>query len=549
MDEIKDCIRRYFKQHFKSWVLSIILFMLTALLAMLPAKLLQLIIDEAFLKYNISILLKLCFILAVVHIAKAVSTYISNKYLIELGNGLLKQIKSRIYSKLYTMDMKFYTKSEVGYINSRIEEINSIDALFSNQTLVLFSSMLEFIFALVILFSINTKVLAVLSIPIPFLIILVIRTSRLLSQCIQDSMDSTAEYSGKLNESLHGIENVKSQGYEEIENEKINTLNDSALGNQKKQSDMINIFSSSMGTVGSLITLIVYLIGGIFFIRRDLTMGSFFAVSSYAGKLYSPILSYASISIILQPAYLSLKRVVNFFFDNQREKQDIGTEEIDDITSIEFKDVHFSYDEIHDLYPDGISLQVEKGERLHIIGKNGTGKSTIFRLLLKLYNPQSGTIIINGIHLKKITRKSIVQNISYVSQKGFVFNDSLISNITYGMREYDRERLDYIMRKLNLNELNERLNREYGGMIGEMGSHLSGGEIQKIALARAMLLNRSVYLLDEATSHLDSNSIAFLLDYINHSNAIWIVIDHQTNLSEYGFKKVNLNKRKEDFNG
>lgn len=527
----------YLKNHKAKSIIAIMLYFAAAILAMLPAKIIQLIIDEGFLKGSKKALLLFAGLLLVVYISKSVFSYISNNKLIELGNGLLVRFKSKIYDRLMSMDLSFYSKHDIGYINSRVEEIGSIDSLFSSQTLTLVSSMLEFVFAIIILFSINPAMLLILSIPIPFLILVSVLVSISLKKQFSSTLDSAAVYSGKIQDTLHGMETVKTQGVGVQESEKLNNYNKAAMENQKKQSISINKFSIGMGSVGSIITVIVYVIGGLFFIDGELTMGSFVAISTYAGKLYSPILSYASISVLIQPAILALKRVSEFFFSRNMDINEY--ESIDHIKTIRYENVWFGYEDKGDIIQN-LSIDVREGEKIQMVGSNGSGKSTCIRMLFKLIKPQKGGIYINGKRINELDTNSIIQQISYVSQKNYVFNESIQENILYGIANPDMEKYTQIIEHMGLAPVIKRLEEEEDNKVGENGARLSGGEIQKICIARAMLQERGVFVFDEAMANLDQRTREYVTGYMASSEATWIVVDHEENFEKYGFRIINL---------
>lgn len=524
------------KQKLKA-IMSITLYFAASILAMLPAKVIQLIIDEGFLKGSKKYLFLFSGLLILVYISKSISSYISNNKLIELGNELLVIIKSKIYDRLMSMDLSFYSKHDIGYINSRVEEISSIYILFSSQTLTLISSMLEFVFAIIILYSINPSMLAILSIPIPLLVFFSVMVSISLKKQFSATMDSAAVYSGKIQDTLHGMETVKTQGVEKLESEKLDRFNKQAMDNQKKQSKSINKFSIGMGSVGSVITVIVYVVGGLLFIEGELTMGSFVAIATYAGKLYSPILNYAGMSMLIQPAIIALKRVSELFFCIGKEEREYQS--IDNIESIGYRNVWFGYEDKAMLLQN-LDLHIGKGDKIQLTGKNGSGKSTCIRMLFKLLQPQKGEILINGKNIREIDTDSIIRHISYVSQKNYVFNESIQDNILYGMPKPDMDKYIHVVEKMGLMPVIKRLDEEQDNKVGENGVRLSGGEIQKICIARAMMQEREWFVFDEAMANLDKQTREYVIDYIKASSATWIVIDHKESLEKYGFKTINF---------
>ena len=537
MKQFWTIVKDYMRRQKRLFVVSLVLYLITALLAMLPAKILQLTIDVGFMRSDVQALVLCIVALLLTHAIKSLLTYLSNKGMISFGNGLLKRVKSVIYDCLMEKDLSFYSENEIGYINARVEEIDSIDTLFSSTSLSVLSAVLEFVFASIILFSINWKVLLVLCIPIPALILISVSAAKKMAKQIKESLDSNAEYAGKIQDSLRGMETVKSQGLEEYENIKINQYNSSALEKQKKQSNTLNAFTVGMGSASSIITAIVYLIGGLFFISGDLTMGSFVAISTYAGKLYSPIFSYIGTSIVVQPAIIALNRVAKFFFESSVTKED-KTQSIDSIQSIDFCDVSFSYNEDDDVIKN-FSMTIKSGDKVQITGKNGSGKSTLIRLLMQLISPTKGVIYINGINAVNVSKSSVISQISYVSQRNYVFNESIRANITYGIDHPDQSKVDELISQLHLDIIEERLSSEGNDLkIGENGCRLSGGEIQKVCIARAFLLDRSIFIFDEAMSNLDVDTISYLKKRIQESNATWVLIDYQNKLS--GFKTIVL---------
>ena len=538
MKHFRWIVKSYMQRNLFSFIGSMLLCIFAAVLAMLPAKLIQMVIDDGFLKRDMSMLIKLVLALAFAYLSKSAFTFFSNKLLIALGNGMLKEVKAGIYNQLMTMDLSFYTGNDIGYINARVEEVSAIDALFSTQSLSLVSALLEFIFALVILFSFSWKILLMLMLPVPLLVFIVVVVSSKLNKQVKDALNDSAEYAGKVHDTLRGMETVKSQGLEDVEKEKIDNYNRVALDSQKKQSNTINGFSVGIGSIGSILTVIIYLIGGIYYIKGELTMGSFVALSTYAGKLYAPILTYASTAVILQPAITALKRVSAFFFDNSKVQTMDAKKSLSTIQRIEYRNITFSYSDQTDLV-NGFDMQINKGEKVQLIGRNGSGKSTLIRMLLQLIKPNDGTVSINDIALDNIEHCSLINCISYVSQHSYVFNESVEKNIFYGVEAPQADsRYSHIIEGLGLDTVIARLSSEGDERIGENGCRLSGGEIQKICIARALMLNRDLFIFDEATSNLDAAAIAYLMDTISASSATWLIVDHQNDFGNLDFRKV-----------
>lgn len=540
MKKVKKIIYQHICENKIIVLFTCLLFITAVITSLIPAKITQLIIDKGFIAEDYEKILLYSIILLVLYISKVVCDFLTNKFFINISTNLIKRLKDEIYKRILYLDMSFFNKKQVGYINSRINEVNTIDVLFSTTTLSLFSSFFQFIIAYLILLNINWKFVLVMSAPIPILMFISHKISGIVKKQIDDSLDNNALYSGKVTESISGIENVKAQALEEKEEEKISLYNTKMSNSNKKKSNTINNFSGGMSLISNILSVLIYIVGGWFFVKGELTLGAFLAASAYVSKLYSPIFTYSSTMILLQPAIVSLKRIGKLFFEELNTDDETETKsKLTEINKIDFKDVSFSYNSEKQLI-NNFNLTINKGDRIIIKGENGTGKSTLFRLLLKLYKVDKGVISINDVCIKNINKNDIVNKIIYVSQRIFLFNDTIINNILYGLDNYDKDKLDELLKILNIKKLIDRLNKESDGLIGDNGSNLSGGEIQKIALIRALIRNPEFLILDEAMTNLDIESRNYIRTYINNIKCTLIVVDHTHYLEEICNKEIYL---------
>lgn len=538
---MNQIILRYVKQNVVKVLTTVVVFVLGSVLSLIPAKITQLIIDLGFMNKNLKIIILLSLSLLLIYFVKVVTEFLSNKIFINLSSGMMKCLKDEIYNRILALDMSFFSKNEVGYINSRIGEINQIDILFSSQTLNLVSSGVQFVFSITILASINWKFLIIMMIPIPFFFLIMRKTTKLIRGQIKESLDDSAKYAGKINESISGMENIKTQSLEKKEKEKISSYNKKMIDTAKKQSNTFNGFNGSISFLSFFLNVLTYIVGGIFFVKGELTLGGFMAVSAYIGKVYSPVFTYSSMMIVLQPAFIALKRVSNFFFSEEKSEKETDNINITSIDCIYFDNVCFGYGQ-DEVIINNFNLKICKGDKVLLKGKNGSGKSTLFRLLLRLYKVKSGCIFINGYNINYITKDSILKNIKYVAQKSFLFNESVKNNIIYGIEKYDEEKYEEFIKSFGLNPLIERLEAENNGLIGANGCNLSGGEIQKIVLCRTLIQNPECIILDEAASNLDEQSRRVVKKFIENSNATILVVDHTGDFKEVCDYEIDLRK-------
>lgn len=537
---MKNIILIYIKENKMMTIVTIIMFLLGCIFSLAPAKEIQLIIDKGFYGRKLDLIIILSSILLLTYFGQVLCEYITQKCFIEISSSLLKKLKDEIYNKLLNLDISFFNENESGYINSRIQEINSIDSLFSVQTLRIVSGVIQFLFSSVIIMTMSAKFLLISLIPIPILFILTNKSTHIIKKQIETSLNCSANYSSKINQSILGMETIKTHDLEEREKKKIGIFNNNVINSVKKRSKLFNKYTGTMNLLNYILVTMTYILGGIFFIQNDITVGEFISISQYIGKVYEPIFTYSNTILILQPAIVSLKRVSEIFFREIGNNDYSTKKKIDNIDNILFKNVIFGYKQEASILKD-INFYIEKGDKVNLKGKNGSGKSTIIKLILNLYEVNLGVIEVNGINIQDIDRSSLIKNISYVAQRNFLFNDSISNNILSGIKDYDNDEYIKNIQGLGLLKIMKRVEVENNGKIGENGCNLSGGESQKIALARGMIQYNNFVILDEATTNLDLESKQYIKNYINKSNKTFLIVDHTGYYDDICNKNIKIN--------
>lgn len=364
------------------------------------------------------------------------------------------------------------------------------------------------------------------------------KMSKNLNDIFVKNVESGASYIGKMNETISGIESIKSLGNEKETQKKIIHYKDESLENAKIQAIGLNKFSSTLGIMGNIVSVFIYLVGGLLIIYDNLSIGSFIAISMYASKIYSPIISFSGVYMIWCPAIIGLQRVSDFFFNEDNIFEDEKKENIDTINTINISNVSMLFGDNKVL--ENISMEICSGDKVQINGDNGSGKSTLIKMLLKNFRPSSGCIYVNGINYDSISKDSIISKFAYVPQKQFVFNETAINNITLGLEDYNEDLLRSLIKGFGLEKVVNCSNEINSENVGEHGKKISGGEIQKISICRAILRNKEFIILDEATNNLDDKSIDYLKKYIKLSDKTWIIIDHQNDFSDLGFQQIYI---------
>ncbi len=307
-----------------------------------------------------------------------------------------------------------------------------------------------------------------------------------------------------------------------------------------------------LGMLGSFIVLGY---GGGEIIRGSFTIGGYIAFAAYLGKLSGPTQLLASLGMTIQPAVSALNRVKELFDIASYEEDKKRTIKPTKVNGeIEFKNVNFSYDGKKDVLKN-ISFKINLGEKVALIGPNGSGKSTIVKLILGIYKTDRGSILIDGQNINSIKLSILRENISIVSQNIFLFNDSIRNNILYSKPSACNKEIIEAAKKAKAFEFIINLEKGFETIIGEAGKKLSGGEKQKISIARSFIKNSKIIIFDEITSHLDKESAIQIMKMIfkSFSEKTCIIISHaiskltmadQTLVMENGeLLQRNFNKR------
>ena len=539
-------IIKYIKKDIFRFIGASILLLLLSILAIFPAMITKVIIDAGFINRNFNIIIKLSILLGFLYIGKSILNYFTNKLFINIGQNLCLQLKSDVFSRLLRFPLDFFSDKDSGYIKSRISEVDKIIYLFTPQTFKIFLSIFEFLIVLVILFRLNINVTITMCIPLPIFYIISQSSMKQYKSKSNHLIEHTATYSGKINESLQGIEEIKTLSTEKHEEQKINTYNKKLVRLSVSQSNTLNLVTELISILTSLITVLALIICGYEVVNGRLSVGGVTAITMYVGKLYAPIMMLSTASITLQPSIISLQRINKLFYSKREgEEKNKKLRSITYIDSINFQNLYFKYLNREDVVLNNLSFEMKKNDVFIIKGANGAGKTTMIKLILKLYENYEGNILINNQSIKDIDDQSLKNNISIVSQKIFLFNDSIKNNILYGINsDVIEEDFKHVLQIVGLYDFINKLPMHEDTIIGERGVVLSGGQIQKIAIARAILKNSDVCIYDEASSHIDSLGKELLKNIIKHNkkNKITIIIDHSNYYDDISTKIINLSK-------
>ncbi len=446
--------------------------------------------------------------LTAIYLAKPFLSFLSSYQFTVLGQSVQTSVRIALFRHLLRLPLAFFEKSQSGYLTARLNEVSAVSILFSNLILTPLLSVLEFVSGVALMYLVSWRLALVVTPLLPVMYVVARLQTRGLRVATRAWMEQGAAVSRHVQESLSGVQTIKEHAAEDRESQKIAASLAKLLRTGIVQSVAGSLASESVNTIAALTGVLVLWFGARSMIDGSLTVGSYIAFSAYAVKFIGPIQMLAALSFGLQPAFTGVRRLSELM-DQVAEDTGRSGERLDRIEGrIRFEDVHFAYDTAEGRVAAlrGVSLVVEPGERIAIVGPSGSGKTTLIRLLLGLYRPVAGTIRIDGRDLREIRLGDLRDRIGIVSQQVFLFNDTLRNNILYSRPDATAADLEEAVKAAAADRFIAQLPDGYDTAVGERGLRLSGGELQRISIARALLKKPDLVIFDEATSQLDGES-------------------------------------------
>ncbi len=432
------------------WMILLI-FILTfaiSIITLILPYLSKLLFDQGIMPKNINLIIKFGLLLILAHFIKASLNLASNVSFTITSNRFIARVKEDLFNRILKMPMAFFDNKQSGYVLARINEIGSLTAMFSPVIFQFFSSLMSFVGAFIVMFSISRKVMMVAILFLPFFYYLTRKTSGHLRKSSKDLLETSANASGVFQESIAGISEIKELNIENIKSAEIKKHIQTIAKKSIHRGKFMNLGMELITFLTNTSTAVLSIVIGVLVARDELSIGDYVALIQYAGMLYLPILLLSTFSITIQPGLVALSRLSSIFEMNSEEETK-GKIKLDCIENIRFEDVHFTYPTADKEALKGISFEIKKGDKIALLGPNGSGKSTIAKLILGFYTNYDGKICINDTELKEINIGSLRKKIGIVSQNVFLFSGTILDNIKMANPQVDNEKLMLVSRHIS----------------------------------------------------------------------------------------------------
>jgi len=472
------------------------------------AQLIKPVLDDVFINKDTEMLALMPFLLVGVFALKGIGQYIQTYYMSFIGLDVVRKLRNRLVKHLSYQDMQFFQTMHTGEILSRVtNDIARIQTVVTNMIPNLIRESLTIVALTGYVIYESPKLAFYFLIIMPLALYPLSRLAKKMKKYSKLSQESTSDMTARLGEIFSNIEVIKSNSSQELEAKKFEKENHNVFTYLLKQIKVNALTSPIMEILGSVAIGLVIYIGGTEVIEERMTVGAFFAFATALFMLYTPIKRISSLYNQAQDAVVANTRMFELL--NTQPTIQSGSIELNEKIK-HLSVLHTSLNYGDKLALNNISLGVDRGESIALVGDSGAGKSSLVNLLVRFYDPSEGEIVLNEkYNIKDLTLESLHKRIAYVTQRIYIFNDTIAQNIAYG-QEFDEQRVIDALKKAHALEFVELLEDGIHTMLTENGNNLSGGQRQRIALARAIYKEPDILILDEATSALDNKSEALI---------------------------------------
>ncbi|MEL0627553.1 ABC transporter ATP-binding protein [Salinibacterium amurskyense] len=520
--KIPNLLRRIatlFEPHRATLILTITLVLLGAAISVLPPLLTKQAFDEGLFPAsgtpNIPVLTQLVLIMVGLWIASAALGVWQTYLTATVGNKVMGALRVRLFDQLQRMELAFFTRTKTGVIQSRLQnDVGGVAGVLNNTVSSVIGNTVTVIAAFISMLVLSWQLTIVAIIVLPGIVIAQRRVGQIRARIATKTQESLSNMTAITQESLSvsGILLSKSFNQQEVETQRYSDENEQQVDLQVRQQMSGQWFFATVNIFLSVIPAIVYMVaaylitGGV-----DVTAGTIVAFTTVQARLMFPLLGLMRVALDLQTSSALFARIFEYLDLTPAitDKPDAHTVREDALGAVEFDNVTFRYpdaDASTKATLDSVSFRIEPGQYAAFVGPSGAGKTTVSYLIPRLHDASGGRVLFAGDDVRDLTQDSLIRNIGIVSQETYLFHATIAENLSYARPDATSEQVEAAARAANIHDTIMSFPAGYDTVVGERGYRLSGGEKQRIAIARVLLKDPSVLILDEATSALDSIS-------------------------------------------
>jgi ATP-binding cassette subfamily B protein len=499
----------YMKPYIPMLLLSLVLSSMTTAASLIPPYLTKELVDGVLLRDDLAGLRRIVLLLLSIYAFEAVIGCARNYVLRISGNKIVTSLRDEVYAKAQRLPMKYYDKTSTGAVMNRISgdtsNLQSFMMRISQDVIIQFMTMIGIA---VIMVSLNWKLSLLSLIPVPIVVIGSKIFADKMKPIYMRIWKRSSRITSILADTLPGIKVIKSFTSEDRAISAFEKSTQDLLDENMRAARITSIYPSAVSFLVMCGGLVIWGLGGYLVIKspEQLSIGVLVAFISYTSRFYGPVQFFANLNDTFQSATTSAERIFEIIDAETEEDSGTGTIQGQEVKGkIVFKDVSFYYERGKKVL-DSVNFTIQPGQTLGIVGTTGSGKSTIVNLIMRFYEDYEGQILLDGVDIKDIDLKYYRSHVGYVLQEPMLFRNTILENISYSKPEATIEEVIEAAKVANAHGFITKLPDAYDTMLGERGTGLSGGEKQRISIARAVLKNPKILILDEATASVDSET-------------------------------------------
>lgn len=515
--KLKDVsVRRIWQLFHGYWgqLIAIIgLALVAAVIGLIPPLVMKEIIDKAIPQGSMRLLAEMALLMILLPVVSGTLGVWQNHLNTKVTQGVIRDLGQSLYHNLQRQSMAFFTDARSGEIVQRIT--GDVQAVQNVVTSLVVSSITQIVIVATtmgILFALDWKLAIISMIILPLFVLPVKKVSKVRKQLRSETQKVRSDIAAQLGESfgISGALLTRIFGRERQQEAEFTAMNQKVMDLELRLNLVGRWFGMATNTLGPLGTAIIYLYGGYSVVTGSMTLGAIVAFAAYLGRLYMPVGTLLNLQVELATALGVFQRIFEY--------QDMVPDVLDALDArsltqvvgrVAYKQVSFAYKPGQYALRD-VTFDAQPGEMVALVGPSGAGKSTLIGMIARLYDPTAGVVEVDGVNVRDVQLASLRSQIAYVTQESFLFHATIGDNLRFAKADASAEEMEAACRQAYIHDFIVSLPEGYDTMVGERGHRLSGGERQRIAIARAILKRPRILILDEATSHLDSESESYV---------------------------------------